>query len=268
MKDYFNSLFDKEPYEIIDSDYYFNTDNAGDNFDESDAEEWLAKGGFKRRWENATQNSDFLFAADVLNAFSKNPAPFLEIACGPGMGLTPVILSEYPQTPCLASDASSLLIKSWREYLNNNPMTQHDINLASFSVLDMPIKSNSLDIVTSALGIGSTRNGEQGEIEALREVFRVLKNDGCFIAVENEWGDYDAIKRVFELWDKPMWNSMIKKKTWRTKLEEVGFDIESCDKTYSRYLLKDDNELGEQANKFGIKIELKFTLFVTRKSVR
>jgi len=266
MNDYFNRIFNKSPYEIIDSDYYFNSDNAGDNFDESDAEEWLAKGGFKRRWENAAQKSDSLFAADVLNTFSKNPAPFLEIACGPGMGLTPAILSEYPQIPCIASDASSLVIKSWREYLNTNPMTQYDISLASFSVLDIPIKSNSLDTVTSLIGISSTRNGEQGEIDALREVFRVLKNDGYFIAVENEWVDYDAIKRVFELWGKPIWDGMIKKKTWQTKFTEVGFDIESCDKTYSRYLLKQDNDLGEQADKFGIKIELKFTLFVARKS--
>jgi len=266
MNDYFKGILNKEPYEIINGDYYFNTDNAGDSFDESDAEEWLT-GGFKRRWENASQNRDFLFADDVINTFSKNPAPFLEIACGPGMGLTPVILSKYPQIPCMVSDASSLLIKSWMEYLNINSMTQYDINLASFSVLDMPIKSNSLDTVTSFLGIGSTRNGEQGEIEALKEVFRILKNDGYFIAVENEWNDHEAIKRVFELWGKPVWDGMIKEKTWQTKFLETGFDVESCDKTYGRYLLKQDNELGEQADKFGIKIELKFTLFVARKKI-
>ena len=267
MNDYFCSLFNKEPFEIIDNDYYFDTNKNGDNFDESDVELWLNKGVFERAWKKA-QNDDMfsIFAPDILNAFSTTPASFLEISCGPGMGLAPILLSKYPQTPCLVSDASSLLIKSWKKYLNNN-LQQCNINLASFNTLDMPIKNNSFDIVTSFIGISSTREGENGEVQALNEIFRVLKSGGCLIAIENEWIDFDAIRRVFELWNQPIWNGLIKRKTWHRKFTEAGFIIESCDKIFLRNLSKNDNDLGAKADRFGITIKLKFTLFILRKPV-
>lgn len=267
MRGYFKDLFNKKPDEIIDNDYYFNPDNDGDQFDETDAELWLNKGIFKNRWESETWVDNELFNYfynDVCNAFEMKASPFLEIACGPGMGLTPLILSKNPKLPCLVTDACSLLIKSWRKYINEN-LKQYDIDLASFNVMDMPIKSNSVDVVTSFIGISSTREGEQGKMKAINEVYRILKNDGYFIAIENEWIDFNAIEEVFKLWGKPVWNGMKEEKSWHDKFTECKLNIESCDKTFYKYLSKDDNELGEQADKFGIKIGLKYTLFILRK---
>jgi hypothetical protein len=82
------------------------------------------------------------------------------------MGLTPIILSKNPDAVCLATDACSLLIKSWRQYINSD-INQFNIDLASFSAMDIPIKDNSLDIITSFIGVSSTRSGEQGKIQAL-----------------------------------------------------------------------------------------------------
>ena len=131
--------------------------------------------------------------------------------------------------------------------------------------MDIPLKSNSFNIITSCIGVSSTRAGEQGEVKALKEIFRVLNNGGYFIAIENEWVDYSAIKRVFDLWGRTIWTGMKREKSWQEKFIECGFNIESCDKTFFRHLNKNDNDLGEQADKFGIQIGMKFTLFILRK---
>lgn len=267
MNDYFKSLFNRQPIEIIDGDYYYNTDNEGDQFDESDAKLWLEEGIFKTKWDQAgqTDNRRFsIFYEDILKIFSDKPLPFIEIACGPGMGLAPIILSKNPEISCLATDACSLLIKSWRKFINDN-LSEYDINLSSFSVMDMPFFDNSFNIVTSFIGISSTRAGEEGKLKALREVYRILKKDGYFIAIENEWTDYKSIKRVFDLWGRPVWNGMKEEKSWQEKFTDCGFAVQSCEKSFYRKLNKEDNELGEQADKFEVDIGLKFTLYVLRK---
>ena len=190
----------------------------------------------------------------------------MEIACGPGMGLTPIILSKYSDALCLATDACSLLIKSWRQYIDHH-LKQFHIDLASFSIMDIPMKDNSLDVVTSYIGVSSTRAGEKGKMQALKEIYRVLKSGGQFIAVENEWLDFEAIQEVFRLWRRPVWTGLLKEEdmTWHEKFERSGFKVEKSDKQFFKYLTRIDNELGEQAEKYGIKIRLKYSLFVLRK---
>lgn len=266
MRDYFKILFKREPIEKVSGDYYFGSDCDGDNFDNKDAELWL-NGVFKDNWDaklNVEDEMFKIFYPDILDTFSENPSSFMEIACGPGMGLTPIILSKYPDTSCLATDACSLLIKSWRQYINSN-LKEFNIDLASFSVMDIPIKDNSLDLVTSFIGISSTRAGEQGKFKALDEVYRVLKKGGRFITVENEWANFEDIQEVFRLWGRPVWTGMKEETSWHEKIDKSGFTIEKADKTFFRYLTRSDNDLGEQADKYGIKIGMKFTLLILRK---
>ncbi len=266
MNEYFRSRFNRQPLEVINGDYYFGSDNDGDNFDKNDVDLWL-NGVFKDRWDKAFKVEDDLlsyFFTDVLDVFDENPTPFMEIACSPGMGLTPIILSKHPDIVCLATDACSLLIKSWRQYINSN-LKEFNIDLASFSVMDIPIKDNSLDLVTSFIGISSTRAGEQGKFKALDEVYRVLKKGGRFITVENEWTNFEDIQEVFRLWGRPVWKGMKEETSWHEKIDRSGFTIEKADKTFFRYLTRTDNDLGEQADKYGIKIGMKFTLLILRK---
>ena len=264
MHDYFTPVFAKQPVRIHKGDYYYNSDDDGDSFDETHASLWLS-GVFEQRLNSPSQSNilDY-FKADIVSFFAKNPAPFMEVACGPGMGLAPIIFEKYPDIPCLATDACSLLIESWRTFLSANA-SLFNISLAAFSVLDMPIKDNSLNMVTSNIGLSSTRSGEQGYVQAAGEVFRVLKSSGTLITLENEWLDYDAIKEVFRLWGKPMWFGLEKKYSWYEILEKCGFVNEAYDKKMEVPLRADDNKLGEQSHKFGIPIGLKYTLFAARK---
>ena len=267
MDKMFSGLFSKQPIEIIESDYYYDTDREGDQFNESDESFWLNQDGFKRNWNNAgTWRTDIVnLYDDITGKIANDGKPFMDIACGPGMGLAPMILQKNPKTPCLATDACSRLIKAWRQYINQN-LTEYNINLASFSVLNIPIKDGSLDYVTSNIGISSTRNGEDGQMQALKEIFRVLKPGGYFVTVENEWTDYAKIDEAFKLWGKDNYYKR-PETSWHEKFVLAGFHIESEDKNCFRKLRKDDNELGEAADKYKIEIGMKFTLYILQKVV-
>lgn len=71
----------------------------------------------------------------------------------------------------------------------------------------------------------------------------------------------------FDLWGKPVWPDLHEEISWQEKYSECGFTVEFSEKSFYRKLNKEDNELGEQADKFGIDIGLKFTLYILRKFV-
>lgn len=267
MNEYFRHRFSREANEIIEDDYYFNSDQDGDCFDELDRKLWLDGERFKNNWFDKQYNRDKVFQFfydDIYNILLTKTPTFIEIACGPGMGIAPIILSQCPKASCLISDANSMLIKSWRKYIHKN-LGQYDINLASFSTLNIPIISNSIDIVTSFIGISSSRSGLDGKIRSVQEVYRILNDGGYFIAIESEWTNHESIYEVFHKWGISVWEDMKERVSWNEIFTDAGFIIESCDKTYYKNLTKDDNELGEQANKYGINIEQKLTLFILRK---
>jgi len=270
MDDFFVKLFSKKPKEIIENDFYFNSDSEGDQFDENDEDFWLNQDGFRNNWEGKRQGrkENFKICDEIGDRIANDGKPFLEIACGPGMGLAPIILTKNSQIPCLATDACSRLIKTWRYYINKN-LTEHNINLASFSVLDIPIKDNSLDYVTSFIGIGSTRNGMDGQIKALNEVLRVLKPGGLFVTIEGEFEDLIKVDEFFKLWGKNNWYRNDKSYTtlWHDKFISAGFEIINDDKHYYRKWDKNSNDLGEAAEKFNIEVGMKYKLYILRKVI-
>ena len=267
MQIYFNDLFSRNPHEIIDNDYYYNADDDGDNFDEADEKGWL-NGRFKSNWEGKLQGRGEIskICGEIAAQIAGDGKPYLEIVCGPGMGLTPSILAQNPNLPCLASDACSRLIKAWRQYINISELKQHNISLASFSAFDIPLKDNSLDYVTSFLGIGSTRSGLDGQMQALREVYRILKPGGSFVAIEGEFVDMAKVDEVFKRWGKHNWYSDKAWQTaWRDKFTTAGFKIDSCVKHYLNKWTKDSNDFGEAAEQFEIDVFMRYNLYILRK---
>ena len=268
MQAYFKELFSREPTEILEGDYYYNTDSEGDQFDEADEAHWL-NGRFKSSWDYQGQQQSrgadiFKLYDDITCKVAADGNPFMDIACGPGMGLAPMVIAKNPGILCLATDACSRLIKAWRYYINRN-LAEHNISLAQFSALDIPIKDNALDCVTSNIGVSSTRNGEDGQVAALKEIYRVLKPGGYFVAVENEWTDHGKIDEVFRAWGKGNYY-LRPTMSWHDKFIAAGFEIESEDKHYFRNLTENDCDLGESAAKFSIEIGMKYTLYVARKA--
>lgn len=261
----FTKYFSKQPVEIINGDYFYNADADGDAFDETDKEKWLNQNVFRNNWEGKSRNisGNFSLCNEICDKIASENKPFIDVACGPGMGLAPIILVKNPTIPCLATDACSMLIKAWRSYINEN-LPEYNISLASFSTLNIPIKDNSLDYVTSFIGIGSTRNGMAGQMQSLKEIYRVLKPGGYFITVEGEFEDMSKIDKVFALWGKNNWyrNDESWSKLWRDKFTSAGFYVESADKSYNRIWTKDDNDFAEAADTYGIEIAMRYNLYV------
>ena len=258
-------LFSKEPLEILDGDYHYGTDDVGDQFDEHDEARWLSS-RFKENIDVSKEPwlfSWFPMSQEICQKIADEGKPFLEIACGPGMGLTPFIRNKNPEIVCLATDASSRLIKAWRKYINSQ-ISDSKINLASFNALDMPLKDHSFDYVTSYIGISNTRDGVEGKLQALKEVYRVLKPGGYFVGVEADFEDYSKIDEVFKLAGRE--NYYVKPElSWAEKIAATDFEIVSDDQHYIRNFTSDDNELGAYADQFGIEIGLKNTLYILRK---
>ena len=268
MNDLFGGLFSRPPEKVICGDYYYGTDADGDQFIEDDRDYWLG-GRFSSNWQYKQHESPVhaeVFG-EVRRLFSDVSAPFLEIACGPGMGLAPIILGSNPRLGCLATDACSILIESWREYIDKN-LRDFNIGLAQFSVMDIPLADGAFENVTSYIGVSSTRSGKEGQLKALKEIHRVLKDGGRFVAIESDgWADVEAVKRVYASWDPPLWKPYDDEpgETWKEKFIRCGFEIESCDKSYYHKWDKTDNEFGEQAERVGIEIGDITTLYVLRK---
>ena len=268
MNDLFNRLFNRQPPKVICGDYYYDTDVDGDQFDECDRQRWLIN-QFKDSWmHKQAENSEHAeMFNEIRRLFADVTAPFLEIACGPGMGLAPIILGSNPRLSCLATDACSMLIETWREYIDKH-LRDYRISLAQFSIMDIPLVDCAFENVTSFIGISSTRAGEDGQFQALREVHRVLKDGGRFITVENDgWADLEAVKNVYASWETPRWKPYDDEpgETWREKFVKCGFEVESSDKSYYHKWNKNDNEFGEQAERVGIEIGTTTTLYVLRK---
>ena len=268
MDDFFVRLFSKQPINIIKNDFYFDADSDGDPFDEGDEDYWLNQNVFKNNWEGKRQgrSKNFILCDEIASRIACEGKPFLEISCGPGMGLVPAVLAKNPKLQCLATDACSRLIKAWRYYIDKN-LAEYNISLASFSVLNIPIKDNSLDYITSFLGIGSTRNGMNGQIKALKEVLRILKPGGFFITIEGEFENFMKVDEVFKLWGKNNWyrNDESWITPWAEKFIAAGFKIDSENKHHYRKWDKNSNDLGEASEKFNIEIGMKDKLYILRK---
>ena len=268
MNDLFSGLFSRPPVKIIRGDYYYDADSDGDQFDEEDRDYWLG-GRFRNTWHDKQHEGPVLkeIFDEVRRLFADVSAPFLEIACGPGMGLAPIILGSNPKLGCLATDACSILIKSWREYIDMN-LQGLNISLSQFSVMDIPLVDGAFENVTSYIGVSSTRAGKEGQLKALREIHRVLKDGGRFVAIESDgWKDVEAVKKVYASWDPPLWKPYDDEpgETWKEMFIKCGFEIESCDKSYYHKWDKSDNEFGRQAESVGIEIGDITTLYVLRK---
>ena len=253
----------KNPTEIKDGIYYFDSHNHGDFFDEEDVAEWN-NGRLASNWrkgkllENPTTKK-------MVETIVANGKEIIDLACGPGMGLIPSVKQLDPAFHCTATDASAMVLTHWKDYLDRNHFG-YGIGFAVISVLDLPFKDNSVPSFSSYIGLSSTRGGEAGYDAAVKEVYRCLEPGGYLYAVESEWMDIPAILQVFERWGQEPWTCFTEERvSWHDRFVAEGFEIVSEEVVQNRIFTEKDNELGEVSVRFGIPVGTKETAFVLRK---
>ena len=264
-----NILEDKflvNPIKKQDNIYYFGNSEDADCFDSNHVKSWL-DGVFERRWNDKRYINNSVSKYMIENIISQE-LPVIDIACGPGMGLIPAIMSMRNDTVCIANDASELVLNAWNEYVSKNEKTSN-ITFLQFSLLNNPLKNDSVDIYTSNLGIGSTRYGEEGYSKVLSELYRTLKPGGMIYTIEGEWIDKTAFLKLFEKMNQQPWDIFVKEgRSWNERFENAGFEI-IYDELFEMHYMTDpdDFELAEAANRFGIKIGMEYHGYILKKIV-
>lgn len=149
--------------------------------------------------------------------------PVMDLCSSENMGLLPYLLKLNPNIPCLAQDVNVHELHRLRRRLNEN-LSSLNVNLISFDNLEMPLKDNTVPCITGSGAIthcAMNRNFEYKpeltleenkiafhnftehlELQAIREIYRVLKNGGLFILYDGGeilWEyDYKEINEFFE----------------------------------------------------------------------
>lgn len=222
--------------------------------------------GFEKAWKAPTLQRNDAYV-DILNRVLNENKPVIDIASGPSMGFIPAIKAIKPQISCLAVDASDILIQSWKRFFAEH-IDMPKVELAQFSLLDIPFKDESIDVYTSYLGIGSTRHGEKGYDKVLSELFRTLKPGGKLFTVEGEWIDKSAYLELFSKMNREPWQCFIEEeRTWNERFIEHGFEVLFSAVAEDHYFTNDnDFELSQIALENNIKIGMTYKTYILEKT--
>ncbi len=259
----FSGIWNRPPNEYETDLWLFDGGKDGDCYDEEDIISWQS-----RRFDKNFYNDEFINNAasrKLIDEIVNISEPYIDLACGPGMGMIPSLKRICSEIPCLATDANVQLIKEWRKWLSGKEL-QKGIAFAQFSIFDIPIEDSSVMAYGGFLSISSTRNGNKGYERALSEIFRTLAPKGRLYLIESEYMDIPTILKVFANSGIRPWDCFIEEQsTWYERFIKHGFKILSEETYLNRRLTRNDNELGSAAEKLGVNVEMKYDAFILEK---
>ena len=122
----------------------------------------------------------------------KHPKRLLDIGCGGGATLAR-LLDKYPKAQVLGVDASSLSVKTSKEY-NKDSIYKGEISVLKASVEKLPFDDNQMDGIVTVESFYFWSN----PIENLKEVFRVLKTGGQFLIIADIYDNGQLSKEALE----------------------------------------------------------------------
>ena len=89
----------------------------------------------------------------------------------------PYVLKANPDATIIINDLSPTIVSEWKVFLDKT-LDSPNLYYAAFDFCSMPLKENSIDVISDGGGIG---NCEGEKSKALKEAYRVLKPGGKLI---------------------------------------------------------------------------------------
>ena len=207
----------------------------------------------RKNWERMLGNRDKRDEYnDWVRAIADQRGLILEVACGPGGGLAPLILDSHPEATLLMNDIGRWILQEWKR-LSDTEQLWPNISFAQFDATRCPIRSDSFDCVDSVGGISNI----SGSHLAIREAYRILKPSGTLFMLDAEPDPEsfaqlpDGIQNKLRESDPDMGTG------YKNRLKNAGFEMLYYAETAGRKLIPGESALADTAAKYGIVVYLR-----------
>jgi ubiquinone/menaquinone biosynthesis C-methylase UbiE/DNA-binding XRE family transcriptional regulator len=139
---------------------------------------WIEKGYLKKGWDWKKDNkADMLI--DIAKKITGHGGLILELGAGPGGGLMPYTLFEKHDAELIISDISPTIVREWKKVFEKE-FFPPNVYYAALDSCDLPFEDNSIDVIS----IGGFGNTDGDRFKAVREIYRVLKPGGLYVATD------------------------------------------------------------------------------------
>jgi ubiquinone/menaquinone biosynthesis C-methylase UbiE/uncharacterized protein YbaR (Trm112 family) len=215
---------------------------------QSDIEEIRKGDWIRRNWESQVAEAQGTSRrVAFFKLMAERDGIILDVASGPGGGNMPGTVYYNSEAKVLMNDLGARVLREWRNYLKDRGLG-NNVCLAAFDATNMPIRSNSFDMVTSRGGFSNIPETHK----AIKEAHRILKQTGTLLIIEGEMTKTSLSQlpeKVLNKWKKAFPHLGV---SYEKMLKDSGFSIVSYCKGQERALTPDEAELPRLANKYGV----------------
>ena len=164
----------------------------------------------------------------------------------------PLMLSIDPNASLLVNDIGLWMLVDWKRYIDERKLG-NNVSFAQFDMTKCPIRTDSIDCVDSAGGIGNIPNNDL----AFAEIYRILKPGGILFMADCI-PDPDSFKKLpkeeRQTWIKQFPDSEI---GCEMRLTQTGFNILEMEEAAKFALNPTESDLAQISTKYGITMYLK-----------
>jgi len=167
------------------------------------------------------------------------------------MAFVALVLHENPQAKILMNDLGLGLLQEWQRFLKSREI--NNVSFALFDARKMPLKSDLIDIISEIGGFSEIR----GSIEAIREVYRVLKPDGTLFSIDGVIDKADLFKLPKKI--RMKWYNLNPHsfEGFLDAYKSVGFKVVSHNFLAKTDMSPQEGDLPKEAYKYGVKLHAK-----------